>query len=306
MYTVRFNEVYGAKKRVIKEDSPELLFMKAICNGNAVAGEFFNEMTVYKKRVFLDAPNGRFEGVHEIQNFADKWLKDFKAVSAEVIPVVQTRANGRSALEMEVWFKLESGETKKVPMVVVGDLVGQHRLEGMRIYFFYLFMDGATGYRKPIFRPRVNSYCEPALLTGAIRGYYEQLNNFNTESAVNNIVDIASDDVKYGGYRPEEVEPLYEGKENLRKVYEGICADWPRDGYIRFETITDDSTTCVAEWTVVVRKEGMARGVVCFCGCAAYERAEDGKLWSVRICDNNGCELGIDPASIPADLWFIE
>lgn len=307
MYTVKFQEVYGKKERTIDRESPEIRFMQEICrgDGHGEAAEYFNEYTMYGKQVFLDAPNGHFDGTEGIQMFMDAWLTDFKAERAEVVPVVQTRANGRSVTEMEVWFYGSAGEIQKVPMVVFGDLIGK-KLEGMRIYFFYLFLEKATGYRKPIFRPRVNSYSEPALLTGCIRAYYEQLNNFHTEAAIENILNIASDDVKYGGYRPEEVEPLYEGKEDLRKMYEMICADWPRNGYIRFETITDDGITCAAEWTVVLRKEGLAKGFVSFCGCACYERDEDGRLWSIRICDNNGCELGIDPNSIPQDLWFVE
>jgi hypothetical protein len=176
----------------------------------------------------------------------------------------------------------------------------------MRIYFFFKFLDGAVAYRKPIYRPRFMSWCEPPLLTGVVRYYYEQLHNFREAEALENIVNMCTDDVLYGGYRPDEEEPLYQGKEDLRRVYEGICANSPHKTYVRFETISDDGVICAVEWTGVVRAAGLASGIPSICGCAMYERDEDGRLASIRINDNAGYDLGFDINLIPSSDTFVD
>ncbi len=306
MYNVKFKEVYSKKERKINENSPEILFLKDICKKNPKVDSFINEKTICGSRVFLDAPNGRFNGVQEIQQFSENWLSDFDAVSASVYPVIQTIANGRVATELEMHFELKDGTQKQMPMVIVADLAGNDRIEGIRIYFFYLFLPGAIGYRKPIFIPQVKKPCEYPILTGSVRAYYEALHNPNSPVALESIMDIVSDDIVYGGFRPEEIEPMFFGKDEVRTMYENICNDWPKYGYIRFETFIDDGVTCLAEWTAVLTKEGVKNGMVCFAGCASYERDSDGKLYSIRICDNNGCDIGIDPKMIPQEMWFVE
>ena len=305
MFTVRFREVYSRKQRIINEKSPEILFMKGICTGNAKAEEYFTETTMYRQRTFLDAPNGRFEGLAGIQQFADRWLDDFQAKDATVYPVIQTVANGRAVTEMEVWFNLKNGESKRVPMVVFADLMTKTIIEGMRIYFFFKFLPNAVAYRKPIFRPSLNKPANPVLMTGVMRYYYEQLHNFRPE-ALDNIMDMCSDHILYGGYRPDEEEPLAEGKKDLRKAYEGICKMIPHKKYIRFETFTDDGLNMAVEWTIVARQSALAEGEVSVAGCAMYERDEDGKMGSIRICDNVGYDLGIDLNSIPQSDMFID
>jgi hypothetical protein len=306
MYTVTFKDEYSKKERKIDHNSPEIRFMKSICGPETNAGDFFNETTSYKKQVFLDAPNGHFDGVNGINEFAGKWLADFEATHAEVYPVIQTVANGRAVTEMEVWFYSGSRIINKVPMAVFADLIGRGRMEGMRIYYFFKFLKGAIAYRKPIYRPRFNNWCEPGLLTGSVRYYYEQLHNFRKDEALNNIVDMSSNDILYGGYRPAEEEPLFKGKGELRKVYEGICANCPHKTYVRFETIADDGVNCATEWTIVVTKKGLAEGDVSFAGCAIYERDEEGRLCSIRICDNAGYDMGLDLNSIPASDIYVE
>ena len=148
MFTVKFMDVYAkTAPRSIDETSPEIRFMQAICRGDAQAADFFNETTVYGQQVFLDAPHGRYHGVAEIQRFCDTWLSDFKASGATVYPVVQTVAGGKAICEMEIWFELLSGGVQRVPMTVFSDLSSSRMMEGMRIYFFFKFMDGCPVYR---------------------------------------------------------------------------------------------------------------------------------------------------------------
>lgn len=116
---------------------------------------------------------------------------------------------------------------------------------------------------------------------------------------------MASDDVHYGGYRPEEIEPIVVGREGFRKVYSGICSGIPRTQYIRFETITDDGITCAVEWTSIMRRCGWDGGCVCQGGMASYERDADGNLSSVRICDNLGFEKEIDRRTVLMEEQFI-
>ena len=41
-------------------------------------------------------------------------------------------------------------------------------------------------------------------MTGVVRYYYEQLHNFKSDEALANILQMSSDDIVYGGYRPCE------------------------------------------------------------------------------------------------------
>lgn len=309
MKTVHFMESYRDMTRDIDENAPEIRFMRHICHGGHAAEEYFNPMTVYRDPVYIDAPNGRFTGLEEIGRFAEKWLADFKAVSAEVYPVIQTVSGGRSVTEMEVHFQLEAGgEAERVPMTVFADMAGPNKMEGMRIYYFYQFLPGAVAYRPPVFRPNVMKPTEPALMTGVMRYYYEQLHNFRREEALKNIMGMLTEDCRYGGYRPDEEEPLAVGKEKIRVHYEDICSSVPHLNYIRFETIIDDGKRMAAEWTSVVTRAGSAAGRMTFCGCAIYDRDEKdpAKLSSIRINDNAGYDFGIDLNAIPAWDNFVE
>jgi hypothetical protein len=312
MFVTHFKEEYSKNNYKVDPNTLDLQFLRDICDADKVlsgkfdAGKYFNETTIYKKQVFLDAPNGRFEGIAGINEFAQKWLADFKAKKAEVYPVIQTIANGRICNELELWFYRTDGEVRKVPMTIFSDPIGEDKLEGMRIYFFFKFLDGAKAYRRPIFRPRFASWAEPPIMTGVVRYYYEQLHNFRSAEAIDNIVEMCTDDVHYGGYRPDADEPLFIGKEAIRKVYDGTMINCPYNNYVRFETFCDDGVTCCVEWTIVVRKEALKDGFINFAGCAMYERARDGKLYSIRINDNAGYDPGIDRNSIPDSDWFID
>lgn len=307
MQTIHFKESYADLSVHIDENAPEIRFMKYICAGGCKAEEYFNPMTVYRDTVYIDAPNGRFVGLEEIGGFAAGWLEDFGAVDAQVYPVIQTRAGGRSVTEMEIWFRLKgNGGTKRIPMTVFADLTVGGKMEGMRIYYFYKFLPGAVAYRPPVFKPRVMKPTEPVLMTGVMRYYYEQLHNFRREEALENIMGMLTEDCRYGGYRPDEDEPLAIGKEAIRVHYEDICSNVPSKNYIRFETIVDDGKRMAAEWTSVVTREGRLAGKMSFCGCAVYDRDETGKLSSIRINDNAGYDFGIDLNSIPEWDNFVD
>lgn len=309
MQTIHFRESYQDMTVNIDESAPEIRFMRHIGKGKCLVGEYFDEVTVYRDPVYVDAPNGRFAGLKEIQRFADCWLADFAAAEAEVYPVIQTVAGGRSVTEMEVWFHLENGEgTKRVPMTVFADLSSGNKMEGMRIYYFFKFLPGATAYRIPVFRPNVMKPAEPVLMTGVMRYYYEQLHNFRREEALENIMEMLTEDCRYGGYRPDEDEPLAIGKEAVRVHYEEICSNVPAKNYIRFETIVDDGLRMAAEWTSVVTREGRKAGKMTFCGCAVYDRekTDTGKLRSIRINDNAGYDFGVDLNAIPEWDNFVD
>lgn len=309
MQTIHFRESYQDMTVNIDENAPEVRFMRHIGKGKCTVKEYFDEVTVYRDPVYVDAPNGRFAGLKEIQRFADCWLADFEAVEAEVYPVIQTVAGGRSVTEMEVWFRLNNGDgIKRVPMTVFADLSNGNKMEGMRIYYFFKFLPGAEAYRTPVFRPNVMKPTEPALMAGVMRYYYEQLHNFRREEALKNIMEMLTDDCRYGGYRPDEEEPLAIGKAAIKVHYEEICSNVPAKNYIRFETIVDDGLRMAAEWTSVVTREGRKEGKMTFCGCAVYDRekTDTGKLKSIRINDNAGYDFGVDLNGIPEWDNFVD
>jgi hypothetical protein len=306
MLTSEFREKYAKNNYRINENTLDLQFLRDVCAGKETAGKFFNETTSYRQRVFLDSPTGRFEGLNAINEFAKSFVKDFGAAKAEVYPVIQTIANGRICTEMEIWFYQTDGHINKVPTTVFSDPIGQDKLEGMRLYFFYQFLKGSVAYRKPIYRPRDTNWATPWIMTGVVRFYYEQLHNWRTEEAVNNIVEMCTDDVMYGAYHPVEIEPIFIGKDKIREVYSGICINVPANNYVRFETFCDDGVTCCVEWTIIPRKPAIAKGFYCFAGCAMYERSKDGKLFSIRINDNAGFDPGIDLNSVPYSDWYID
>lgn len=305
MYTVHFKDVYGALNVPIREDSPEIRFMRHICSGGKDVDSYFNETTIYRHKTFIDAPSGHYEGFREMEQFSEEWLKLFHASDAEVYPVIQTVSGGRSATEMEIWFRLNGEVINKVPVTVFGDLAPGNKLEGLRIYYFFKFQPGAVSYRPPIFRPGVNKPTESALMTGVMRYYYEQLHNYRYEESFANMKGMIAKDCIYGGYRPDEEEPMSFGRDAIAEHYKGICMVNPDLAYIRFETIVDDGIRMAVEWTGIPTKEGLKKGFISIAGCAVYDRNSDGELASIRINDNTGFDLGVDPSSIPAWNNFI-
>jgi hypothetical protein len=289
------------------ENSQELRFLRHICSGGAEIKDFFHEKTAGHRDVCLHTPDGEYCGIEEIRRFSKNWLAKVGATSAEVHPVIQTIAGGRSVSEVEVWFQTGEDEPLKIPMAVFGDVGIHNKLEGMRIYYFYQWIPGTPAYNRPIFRPMHNRPTANALMAGVIRHYYEELHNPYTPQALENIIAMTAENVRFGGYRPLEVKPHLLGIEKFSEKYRGDTTRLiPGDFYIRFETITDDGENCLVEWTSIVRKHALSQGTVSQAGMAAYERNEDGKLASVRICDNFGFEKDIDYSLVLPENLFID
>lgn len=291
----------GNPNRDILANSPELLFMSAICAKDIEkAASLFCEKKLFgNEPVAVDAPNGRFTGLSGVRTFAGKWLDLFHAQSAYVTPVFQTRANGRSVTELVVNFVVD-GEINQVSMFVVGDLRVAGKVDEIRIYFHYTYAYGLTGYRRPIFRSSHLEMGEPGLLTGAVREYYEALHHVPAVD-VDRIIGSMGANCKFGGYEPDGGKPMMEiSREELRKIYENMAAYIPKWVGMRYETIVDDGVNCVIEWVHIVTKEGQEKGArVCISGISSYERGEDGLLCSIRISDYAGFERQIDWSKTP-------
>ncbi len=297
----KFIEMYGGSHREIMQDSPELMFMRAVCAGDAdMAASFFREKRLFGDRPpAVDAPNGRFEGRSGIEKFAAGWLRLFGAQESSLVPVIQTRANGRSVTELVVNFVV-SGQIEQVPMFVVGELRTRDSLDEVRIYFHFTHARGLTGYRRPIFRSAHIGMGEPALLTGAVREYYVALHE-TPYLNVDRILKTMGDSCQFGGYEPAGTpQRARTNRDSLRSEFEHLATYMPKWVGVRFETVIDDGVNCVIEWVHIISKEGRAKEArVCLSGISAYERGPDGLLCSIRICDYAHFEKSIDWTMTP-------
>jgi len=280
----------------IDENSPELLFMKAVCEGKAEeALSFFREEKLFGGvKSAVDAPYGRFEGIDGIRAFISGWLNVFEADSAFVTPVIQTRANGRVALEAVINF-VEDNAIKQVPMFIIGDFRTASTLDEVRLYCHHTFISNLQAYRKPMFASAHLEIGDPGLLTGAVREYYEALHHFPSVD-VDRILGCIGENCVFGGYEKwgSDDKPGTT-KEEIRVKYEHMKEYIPRCVGMRYETIIDDGRTCVIEWVHIVSKAGQEeRARIALSGIAAYERGDDGLLCSIRISDYAGYERTID------------
>lgn len=294
-------DLYASPKHQILANSPEIQFMNAICGGlPEEAAALFRERKLFGNvPAVVDAPHGRFEGLTQIKQFAENWLDVFHAQSACVVPVIQTRANGRSVTEMVINFVVD-GEIEQVPMFVIGDLRTADSLDEVRIYCHFSYIPGLTAYRRPMFTPAHLEMGDPGLLTGAVREYYEALHHV-PHADVDRILGAMGENCKFGGYEPWGTqEHNAGGRKGLRETYEYMASYIPLCVGMRYETIIDDGTTCVIEWVHIVSEAGQKeRGRVCLSGVAAYERGEDGLLCAIRISDYAGYERTIDWSKTP-------
>jgi hypothetical protein len=293
--------LYAGPRHKILANSPELLFINAICsNLSDEAVSLFRENKLFGKLPpVVDAPYGRFVGLSQIHDFAEHWLQTFQADSAFVTPVIQTRANGRSVTELVVSF-VANQEITEVPMFVVGDLRTADSLDEVRIYCHFTYVPGLTAYRRPLFKSAHLEMGDPSLLTGAVREYYEALHHV-PQVDVDRILGAMGDHCIFGGYEPLGCQASEdESREKLRKTFEGMATYIPRCVGMRYETIIDDGVTCVIEWVHIVSEAGRKElGRVCLSGISAYERGEDGLLCSIRISDYAGYERTIDWSKTP-------
>lgn len=292
---------YAGPHHPILANSPELLFMNAVCCGDIdAATALFHEQKLFGgARCAVDAPYQRFEGLDGIRSFAEGFLGVFGAESAFVTPAVQTRANGHVVCELVVNFMVD-GEINQVPMFVVGDLRTQDTLDEVRLYCHHTFVPGLQAYRKPIFRSAHLEMGDPNLLTGAVREYYEALHHVPAVD-VERILGSMEPDCQFGGYGPHDDQPdTSHAPGNLRKTFEGMQTYIPRCVGMRYETIIDDGVTCVIEWQHIVSRDGQEQlARIAIAGISAYERGSSGKLCGIRICDYAGYERTIDWTKTP-------
>ena len=290
---------YAGPRHPILWNSPEILFMQAVCAGREEdALSIFREEKLFGGLPVVDSPEGRYEGLTAIRRFINGWLPLFEASTAELTPVIQTRANGRSVTEAVINFRV-GDVIDQVPMFLVGDLRTASSLDELRIYFHFTHVKGLTGYRKPLFTSAHLEMGDPQLLTGAVREYYEALHHTPCVQ-VDRILKTMGEGCKFGGYEPVGVEPHDSSREELRKTYEHMATYIPKWVGMRYETIVDDGVNCVIEWQHIVSRAGREEaGRVCISGVSSYERGEDGLLCSIRICDYAGFEKDIDWSKTP-------
>ena len=294
--TCSLARLYKGPQHPIRNDYAELRLMKACAVGDENAAvSLFEETKLFgNKKSAIDAPYGRYEGLQGVREFAGTFLTRFHAESAEVIPVIQTRAGGRSVTEMQIEFVVD-GMLEQVPMFVVADLRTQDTLDEVRIYCHCSFVPGLQAYRKPMFKPAHLEMGDPMLLTGAVREYYEALHHVPSVD-VERILNCMEEGALFGGYGPDqEGHKPATTMEEIRKEYEKMASYIPRCVGMRFETIIDDGINGIIEWVHIVSRAGQEeRNRIALSGIAAYERGKSGKLCSIRISDYAGLENTID------------
>ena len=294
-------DLYRGEAHPIDERFVELRLIRAACAGDADgARALFRDRKLFGGvPCVIDTPYKRYEGLAGVAAFVREWLPRFRADAARVIPVIQTRANGRSVTELQVDFTSAEG-VRQVPFFVVADLRTPELLDEVRLYTHCSFVPDLVPYRAPIFPSSHLEKGEPGLLTGAVREYYDGLHRVPSAD-VDRIMNCMSDACVFGGYEPFEPgrEPAHT-REAVRAKYEMMAQYIPRCVAMRYETIIDDGRTCVIEWVHVISRAGQEeRGRVAMSGIAAYERGEDGLLCSVRISDYAGMEGTIDWSRLP-------
>lgn len=295
-------EKFYAGTHPIAQDSPELLFIRAVCAGddNAVMSLFSPQKLFGGALPVVDTPYERFEGLEAIGRFARGWNARFQAKASTATPCIQTIANGRVALEVSVSFHQEDGITQ-VPMFVIGDFRTRKTLDEVRIYFHFSMLPDLTPYRKPMFRAAHLEMGDPGLLTGAVREYYEALHH-QPAVDVDKILGSMGERISMAGYK--FYDPALPGYklpcEEVREAFTRMQPYIPSGIIMRYETLIDDGRNCVIEWVHVVSRKGREEFNRISLSCiAAYERGEDGLLCAVRIMDYAGHELEIDWTKTP-------
>ena len=294
-------KLYQGPQHPIDEGYAELRLLRAACAGDtAAAMALFAQQKLFGNTpCVIDTPYRRYEGLAGVRAFVEEWLAVFHAQAAEVIPVIQTRANGRSVTEAQVRFAVD-GEWEEVPFFAVADLRTQATLDEVRLYTHCSYVPHLQAYRKPMFASAHLEMGDPGLLTGAVREYYEALHHV-PRADVDRIMACTADDCVFGGYEPGGAahEPSHTRAE-LRKKYESMAAYIPRCVGMRYETIIDDGRNCVIEWVHIVSRAGQQElGRIALSGIAAYERGDDGLLCSIRISDYANLEKTVDWSTLP-------
>ena len=292
-------ETLYAGTHPIDREAAEVRFLDALCaeDADAVCALFAETKLFGGGRCAVDTPYGRFEGLAAIRAFASGWNARFGASESAAVPCIQTHGGGRAALEASVRF-VRGGAIDAIPMFVIADDRTPGKLDEVRIYVPYGMLPDWTPYRAPIFPAERLTPGDPALLTGAVREYYEALHTWPAAD-VDRILNCMGEGIVLGGYRwCDAVPPRPEGetpKETVRRSFEKMRSYIPSGVAMRYETVIDDGRTAVLEWVHVVSQKGRREfGRIAMSGIAAYERGEDGLLCSVRILDYAWRENEID------------
>lgn len=291
-----FYETYHNENNIIRQDSPELNLVNFLCAGDVDgAMSLFQEYQQFGNvKSTVDVPQGRFEGLDEIQDFCSNWLNYAKADSSYAVPVKQTRSGGRSCTELMLHFRYDKyGKEVKFPACVVGDLRGHGQLDEVRMYFFFKWLPDLSPYRHRIFRPSHNAQVELNSVCNVIREYSDALANLHFKGGMERILNTMTDDIVYGGYRPESISGIIKGKEKIEKKYRSFV-NVPQ--IVRFESIIDNGLTSVCEWVGVRRDDYIGNRIPLLqSGVGIYDRdPESGKIKAVRIIDNFRFENEID------------
>lgn len=301
--TCALGRLYLDKHHPIDESFAELKLMRAVCRGDADAAcALFRDRKLFGGvPCVIDTPYRRYEGLGGVRAFAEEFLSVFHAQAAHVIPVIQTRANGRSVTEMQIDFIVDN-EIEQVPLFVVADLRTPTLLDEVRIYTHCSYVPGLQAYRKPMFRSSHMEMGEPGLMTGAVREYYEALHHL-PQVDVERIMACMAEDCHFGGYDiDDENHAPATTKAEMRVKYQNMATYIPRCVGMRYETLIDDGRNCVIEWVHVVSRAGREeRGRIAMSGIAAYERNEEGLLCAVRISDYAYWEHTIDWSKVEVD-----
>lgn len=295
--------MYLDKGHPIDESYQELKLLRAAITGDedAALALFCEKKLFGGAPCAIDTPWKRYEGLDGVRAFVREFLETFQAQSGELIPVIQTRANGRSVTEMQFNFVVD-GMINQVPMFVVADLRNARQLDEVRMYTHATYVPGLQAYRKPMFPSRHMEAGEFGLMTGAVREYYEGLHALPCVD-VDRIMNCMADDCLFGGYDidDENHTPAFD-KTEMRIKYQNMATYIPRCVGMRYETLIDDGRNCVIEWVHVVSRAGREeRGRIAMSGIAAYERNDEGLLCAVRISDYAYMEPTIDWSKVPYD-----
>jgi hypothetical protein len=196
------------------------------------------------------------------------WLRDHKA---ELEPVAVTRAGDRCVVE--VIMKLQvGGKPVALPVAVVGEEDGA-RLRRVRVYHTMWLLTGGHYLRGPVLPP------DPELRAPDVVGAYQHA---LARGDVTGVLATLTDDAVVR--EPSGGEFTHTGRDAQRKLYESMLGK----GGITLEhnTITDDGTTCVLEYTV---KQWGDKVLTSQAGLAAYVRgkpAPEGFIVTARIYDD--------------------
>ena len=295
-----FLKQYSAEGRIENTEAPELNFMRGLCGKNPeLIKKSWSEKPFYGYSSSVYMPVGVYTGYSAIETMIKEWFEVFEAVTMQVIPVTQLSSNGRSASEVVVRME-RSEDTLEVPMCIVAELHNKESVENVRIYHTAKWTRSLLPCRKHIFRSDATSKGSDNCLTGGMREYFNALHTPSLERLLG-MVD--HENICYGGYRPDYLEPIHHGIEAFQKIYEHMVTDIPSRLTIRWETITVKDNIWIVEWNgftnpcvhsyvpcpPIGESEEEAQ-----CGVAVYEFNEEQKLIRVSICDEYGLQYPLE------------